>query len=290
MTTGTASVRRTHVTAPQAARGGWHPAAWLAELAGTAIMMLGGLSAVVLDFYPGSPMARLVPSHSLRLLITGALFAGVGAAVTVSPLGRRSGAHLNPSVTLAFRLTGHVHRHDLAGYWAAQVTGALAGTAVLRLAWGRRAAALRYGVTGPGPHVSAAAALGIEAGMTAALVLVLFLFVSSARTARWTPAAAWTVITLEVWQGAPLTGTSLNPARSLAPAIVAGYFADLWIYLIAPLAGAVVAALVWRYVPRDILTAKLFHDPRYRSSLASHLPVRQERAASPPASGERASG
>lgn len=83
---------------------------------------------------------------------------------------------------------------------------------------------------------------------------------------------------MEVWQGAPLTGTSLNPARSLAPATVASYFADVWIYVAGPLAGALVAALVWRYIPRDILTAKLFHDPRYRSSLASELPVRQEPA------------
>jgi aquaporin Z len=263
------------VAAPQQPTGGWHFADWLSELAGTAILIFGGLSAVVLDFYLGSPMARLVPSHSLRLLITGALFAGAGAAVTVSPLGRRSGAHLNPSVTLAFRLTGHVHPHDVAGYWAAQFTGALLGTVVLRLAWGGRAAALRYGVTEPGAHVGAIAALAIEAGMTAALVLVLFAFLSSPRTVRWTPAAAWLLITLEVWQGAPLTGTSLNPARSMGPATVASYYANLWIYFIAPLAGAAAAAVAWRWVPREVLTAKLFHDPRYRSPFGSRLPVRR---------------
>ncbi len=76
--------------------GGWHWAEWSCELVGTAVLLIGGLSAVCLDFGPHSPTARLVPDHSARLLITGLLFAGTGSLVAVSPLGRRSGAHLNP--------------------------------------------------------------------------------------------------------------------------------------------------------------------------------------------------
>ncbi len=98
------------------ARGGRHGAEWAAEAAGTAILVFGGLSAATLDFGRASPVASAIPSHSLRLLLTGVLFASTGALVTISPLGRRSGAHLNPAVTFGFWLGGHVHRHDLAGY------------------------------------------------------------------------------------------------------------------------------------------------------------------------------
>jgi len=119
---------------------GVHPVEWLCELAGTALLLLGGLSAVCLDFGPHTPLAALPGSP--RLLITGLLFAGTGSLLAISPLGRRSGAHLNPVVTLAFFTQGKVHPHDLAGYIAARMTGAVLGTAVLRLLWGREATAV----------------------------------------------------------------------------------------------------------------------------------------------------
>ena len=246
---------------------------WGCELVGTALLVFLGLSAVTFDFGTGSPLARVVPSESWRLLVTGTLFAASGALVTVSPLGRRSGAHLNPAVTLAFWAQRHLHPHDLAGYITAQMLGALGGAALLRLVWGHRAASVHYGRTTPGPGVGTAQAVGLEAVMTAALVLVIFAFVSSARTARWTPLAVLVLVAVEVWRGAPYTGTSLNPARSLGPALVGGGVADLWVYFAGPLAGAVLAVAVWRAVPRVTLTAKLFHDPRYPSVVRSLLPV-----------------
>lgn len=266
---------------PQAAVGGWHWAEWAAELAGTALLVFGGLSAVVFDFYPGSPVSELIPSHSWRLLLTGLLFAGTGSAVAVSPLGRRSGAHLNPAVTVAFACTRHVHPHDLGGYVAAQFAGALGGAALLRSVWGSRAAAVGYGVTQPGPHTTIGQAVGLEAAMTAALVLTIFAFVSSPTTARWTPLAVWIVVAILVWKGAPATGTSLNPARSLGPAVVAGDYHDLWLYLSAPLVGAGGAALAWWPVPRNALTAKLFHDPSYPSTLGTALPAAPPRGTRP---------
>lgn len=243
-------------------------------MAGTAILVFFGLSAVVFDFGPHSPLARVLPAVSWRLLVTGVLFASGGALVTVSPLGRRSGAHLNPAVTLAFWLQRHLHPHDLAGYVIAQAAGAVAGTALLRLVWRWRAAAVGYGRTAPGHGVGPAGAVGLEAAMTAALVLTIFGFVSSARTARWTPLAVLIVVAVEVWQVAPYTGTSLNPARSLGPVVIGGDWAGYWVYLAGPLAGAVAAVAAWAAVPRATLTAKLFHDARYPSVLRSLLPVR----------------
>lgn len=85
--------------------------------------------------------------------------------------------------------------------------------------------------------------------------------------------AVWLLVAALVWQVAPETGTSLNPARSLGPAIAAPHLADLWVYFVGPLAGAALAVAAWRLVPARILTAKLFHDPRYPSVTACDLPA-----------------
>ena len=244
---------------------GLHLREWAAEAFGTMLLVFGGLSAVCLDFGSRSPVASLVPSVSWRLLITGALFAGTGSLVAISPPGRLSGAHLNPAVTLAFWLTGHVHKHDLLGYVVSQCAGALAGAGLLRLAWGSTAAELRDGATVPASGISPVAATGIEALMTALLVLTIFVFVANRSTLHWTPLATWLMVTLLVWRGAPYTGTSLNPARSLGPAVISQYFRDYWVYVVGPLSGAMVAALLVRAAALEhtLLTAKLFHDATY---------------------------
>ena len=254
---------------------GFHWRIWGAELLGTALLMLGGLSAVCLLFGRSSPVADAVPSHSLRLLVTGLLFSGVNSLLAVSPLGRLSGAHLNPAVTLSFRFLGRVSASDVAGYLTSQFLGALAGAAALRLAWRGIAESVDGGVTLPA--VPLAAAFALEAAMTGALMVVIFAFVSSARLARWTPLAIWPVIAALVWVGSSSTGTSLNPARSSAPAIVFASGLDvLWLYVLAPTTGAVAVALVWRraHPRRQPKTAKLFHDPRYACSLATELPAK----------------
>ncbi len=271
---GTSAVARSHHGPWQPARGGFHPGEWAAEFLGTAILVFGGLSAVVVDFGAGSPVAHLLPATSPRLLLTGALFAGTGALVTVSPIGRRSGAHLNPAVTLGFWLTGHVHFHDLVGYVAGQLAGALVGAMALVAIWGRTAASVRDGVTQPATGLGEPRAAVIEALMTAALVLTILVFVSSTRTMRWTPLAVWAIVTVLVWQGAPYTGTSLNPARSLGPAAVAGDWHALWVYVAGPLTGAVLAVALNRLVLPDVipLTAKLFHRPGDRPTTLGHFP------------------
>ena len=243
------------------ARGGIHLAEWAAELVGTAILLLGGLSAVCLDFGSNSPVAPVLPSVSARLLLTGVLFAGSGVLVTLSPIGRRSGAHLNPAVTLAFWLTGHVHPHDLVGYVGAQLAGAIIGASVVAFAWSSTASSVHLGLTQPGSGVSEAAAAAIEAAMTCLLVVTILVFVSTPATMRWTPAAVWVVVSVLVWQGASLTGTSLNPARSTGPAVVVGDVHALWVYVAGPLLGTSLAVAVRRLALPGLvpLTAKLYH-------------------------------
>lgn len=248
---------------------------WGCELVGTALLLLGGLSAVVADFSTGSVIVRLVPSHSLRLLLTGSLFATCGALVTISPLGRRSGAHLNPAVTFAFWCRRHLHHHDLVGYTLAQTAGALLGALGVQAIWGHSAMTVNDGLTLPQKGLGDLTAAGIEAGMTALLIVTIFAFVSSSSTSRWTPLAVALLIALLVWQEAPYTGTSLNPARSLGPAAVTGIFRDYWCYVLGPLLGSLLAVGLWQLVPLETRTAKLFHDVRYRSVFSSALEVKR---------------
>ena len=94
------------------------------------------------------------------------------------------------------------------------------------------------------------------------------------RRARWTPLAEVPLLTVIIWLGSPWTGASLNPARSEGPAVVFGDFADLWLHLVAPAAAGLALGLLWRRLsmPRP-RTAKLFHDRRYRCTLASDMPA-----------------
>jgi aquaporin Z len=236
-------------------------------MVGTAILLAVGLSAICLDFGPGSPVVRGLPTATWRLLLTGLVFAGTGSLVAISPLGRRSGAHLNPAVTFAFWLRGKVHPHDLAGYIAAQVAGAGLGVELVAITWGGTARAVRFGATSPGTGISTPMAAVIEAAMTAVLVGVISGMLSSMRTARWTPLVVWLVAAALVWQGARFTGTGLNPARSLWPDLLAGRLDVYWVYLAGPLLGAAIAVGASRLVPghRGPLTAKMFHDAAYPS-------------------------
>ncbi|MDQ2896236.1 MAG: aquaporin [Actinomycetota bacterium] len=227
-----------------------------------------------MDFGATSPITPHLHSVSARLLLTGLMFAGTGSLVALSPIGRLSGAHLNPAVTVAFWTQRKVHPHDLAGYVTAQTLGAITAAAVLRLAWGNTALVLHLGATQPGHGFAPIEAAGLETLMTATLILMIFFLTSSTRTTRWTPLGNWLLVATLVWQGAPYTGTSLNPARSLAPALLAPELPHLWVYIAGPLAGAVLAALVFAmFRSTTTLTAKLFHDPLYPSTLGTELPT-----------------
>lgn len=280
MTSTAAPPARPQPSHPQVVRprpvGGWHWAEWTCELAGTALLLLGGLSAVCLDFGPDSPVARALPNHGARLLLTGLLFAGSGSLVAISPLGRRSGAHLNPVVTLAFWAQRRVHLHDVAGYLVFQFAGALLGAAIIRGLWGATAVAVHVGATVPGHGFGDGEATLLEGLMTALLVGMLLYFTSSHRLARWTPLGNWIGVALLVWQGADYTGTSLNPARSLGPAVFGHELGSYGVYVVGPLLGGALATGVFAlFRDRVTLTAKLFHDARYRSSFGSELPIRR---------------
>jgi aquaporin Z len=109
--------------------------------------------------------------------------------------------------------------------------------------------------------------------MTALLLAMIFLFLSHERLMRWTPLMLWPLVGAMVWQGSPYTGTSLNPARGAGPALAFSDFADLWLYLLAPVLGAVAVVWLRRHPSTHPKTAKLFHDPGYPCSLGSEFPA-----------------
>jgi aquaporin Z len=263
----------------QPALQGLHLPEWACELAGTAILMFCGLSVVSVDFGHGMPLshavAAMIPARTGRLLMAGVFFGGVAALVSITPLGRRSGAHLNPSVTFGFWLTGHVSRTDLVGYTVAQCLGATLGVIALVLVWGRIAVQIFDVRTVPGRGIGAPVAAALEVVMTAALLLTIFAFTSRPRLARWTPLAVWLVLAVLIWQGAPLTGTSLNPARTLGADLVANDLSSFWVYVAGPLVGAALAAGVVKLAHTRIypLTAKYFHHRGYRSVFKTALPT-----------------
>lgn len=238
-----------------------------AEMLGTAFVIFVGLSAVVFNSGQGLLMEQLIPNQSIRLLITGLIFAGSGSLFAVSPLGKLSGAHLNPSVSLAFWMQGKMHRHDLGGYIIGQFLGAIIGAVLLVFVWGKYAANINNGMTLPGQNYALWYVFLAEIIITFMLVLAIFIFVSSDRLMRWTPLMTWFLVATMVWLESPISGTSLNPARSFAPALVSWLWQDQWLYWIAPPVGAILAVGFFRLISfgeREILTAKLFHVSHYR--------------------------
>jgi aquaporin Z len=232
-----------------------------AELVGTALLVAAGVSLVILDFGAGSRVAAALPSPLLRRIVTGFGFGAVGALIAVSPLGRISGAHINPVVTGAFWLKGTVHGRLALAYVVAQLAGATLGAAPLLL-WGRMGASVRFGATLPGTGFGPAGALLGETLTTAAMVLALFVFLGHKRLRRFTPLLFPFLYAVMVAVEAPVSGTSTNPARTLGPAIVAGAWRGWWVYWVGPAAGAALAvgAHTFTWVRRfEVEVAKLYH-------------------------------
>jgi len=232
-----------------------------AELVGTALLVAAGLSVVILDFGTGSLMIRLVPDAGLRRLITGFLFGTIGALIALSPLGKESGAHINPVVTLAFWLMGKLKGRYVAGYVVSQLVGALIGSVPL-LFWGQMGKSVKFGATVPGAGYGTGWAIVGETATTFCLIAGLFFFLRHHRLRRYTPALFPVLYAVMVFVESPLSGTSTNPARTLGPAVVSGEWHAWWVYWAGPATGMLLSVLLYRYSPLraiEIEVAKLYH-------------------------------
>ena len=170
---------------------------------------------------------------------------GLIVMVMIYATGHLSGAHINPAVTIAFTLTRHFPIRDAVAYIAAQLSGATAGALLLLAAWSDKPAALGATV----PSVQAGTALVYEIVLTA---LLMFVIIAVATDTRAVGAAAAIAIggtvALDALFGGPLTGGSMNPARSFGPALAAGEWTDFWIYVLGPVAGAALGAGAYQLI------------------------------------------
>ena len=236
---------------------------YLCELAGTALMLFWGVTAVALMWGAGSPVPPIT-NLALRRLVTGVLFAGGATAVVYSPLGQRSGAHINPAITLAFWHLGKIPTVDAAAYVVAQFLGAIIGVWAAAAAWGDLVRSVQYAVTTPGEGWQWIGAFLAEAISTFLLAFTIFICINKPKIAPRTGLIAGSLVAVLVMVEAPVSGTSLNPARSFAPALFVPIFRDQWIYFVAPALGAMVAAIVVRDRWGDsTVCAKLYHTAKY---------------------------
>lgn len=168
---------------------------------------------------------------------------GLAIMVMIYALGHVSGAHFNPAVTLAFAVGRHFPVGRVIPYWLAQVSGAIAAAVILRATLGDVPLAVTH------PAGSDLQALVWEVVLTFFLMLVIVAVATDTRAVGHDVGlAVGGTVALGALVGGPISGASMNPARSLAPAVVSGDLSDLWIYLLAPAMGAVAATVVYRYL------------------------------------------
>ena len=203
----------------------------VAEALGTAVLLVFGTGAAVVN----------EQTHALGHGGVAAAF-GLVVLVLVQSLGPVSGAHVNPAVTLAFWAAGRFPGRRVLPYVGAQLAGALAGSGLVRLvATAGSALGATLPAPGPGP------AVGIEIVLTFWLMLVILrVTAGSKEEGLLAGVAIGATVALEALVAGPLTGASMNPARSLAPALVGGHLAAAWVYVVGPVAGALLAVAVNR--------------------------------------------
>ncbi|HZP25582.1 MAG TPA: MIP family channel protein [Dehalococcoidia bacterium] len=208
-----------------------------AECIGTFMLIFAGCGAVVISAHQGGAISHEGIAASFGLVIM----------VLIYSLGHISGAHFNPGVTLAFAIARHFQIKDVIPYWLAQFTGAIGASFLLRLLFGNVA---HLGATLPaGPESDS---FVLEIVLTFFLMFVITAVATDARAVGQAAAIAiGATVGLEALFAGPISGASMNTARSLAPALVSGELSALWIYIVAPPIGAVAGALVYDFVRGD---------------------------------------
>ncbi len=224
---------RTSSSSPQSGEPGtW--ATYIAEGLGTFGLVFAGCGAIMIDTLSGGAVTHVGVGLVFGLIIT----------VMIYAFGHISGAHFNPAVTLAFVLTRHFPVRRLIGYWIAQLMGATLAAECLQ--W------LLGGVDHLGATLPAGGtwqSLGLEALLTFFLMIVIMAMATDTRAVGQAAALAiGATVALEALFAGPVSGASMNPARSLGPALVSGVWTAQWIYLLAPCLGAVAGALLYRWM------------------------------------------
>jgi aquaporin Z len=236
---------------------------YLIEATCLGLFMVSACSFTVLLQHPGSAIRHMLPSAFVRRLLTGVAMGVTAIALIYSPWGKQSGAHLNPSITLTFFRLGKIEPWDGLLYIVAQFVGGTLGVLFSGFIWGPAIADenVRYAATLPGSR-------GIGVAFVAELIISFVMMTmvlnvsNSAHIARFTGVIAGALVATYITLEAPLSGMSMNPARSFASAASGGLWNSLWIYFTAPPLGMMLAAQVylWLSGKHAVFCAKLHHE------------------------------
>ena len=238
---------------------------YVCEAAELGIFMISASVFTILLFHPGSPVVRMIPNGFVRQMLTGIAMGGTASALIFSPLGKRSGAHFNPAVTLTFWRLGKVKNWDAVFYIISQFIGGVAGILIVSLV-ARMALAnpsVNFVATLPGPR-------GVWTAFIAELIIAFILMFTVLRVSntphlsRYTGLFAGALVATFITFESPLSGMSMNPARTFGSAVGGQLWTGLWIYFTAPVVAMQLAA--WVYLRRQgvVHCAKYHHHNNQR--------------------------
>ncbi len=240
---------------------------YLLEGTGIGIFMVSACVFGTLLGHPSSPVVHILPDATLLRVLMGMAMGSTAVALIYSPLGKRSGAHLNPATTLTFLRLGKIQPQDAVFYMASQFIGATVGVGVSAIALGKRLShpAVDYVVTLPG-RFGYGGAFAAEVGITFLLMSVILRVSNRPSINRYTGLFAGLLVMLYISFEAPVSGMSMNPARTLGSAFAAANWTAIWIYFTAPPLGMLLAAelFVRRRGIAQVFCAKLHHDNNER--------------------------
>jgi aquaporin Z len=235
---------------------------YLMEAVGLGLFMISACAFAIVLWHPSSPIPQLMPQPFLRRLLNGLAMGLTAVALIYSPWGQRSGAHLNPAVTLTFLRLGKVLPRDALGYVVAQFVGGFAGVWLATELLGQATAhpSINYVVTVPG-MAGATVAFVAEMLISFVLMSVVLSVSNTPQLARYTGVCAGALVATYITLEAPFSGMSMNPARTFGSALAAQLWTSLWIYFTAPPLGMLAAAELyrWQHGVHAVICAKLHH-------------------------------
>jgi aquaporin Z len=239
-----------------------HYPEYLMEAGELALYMFAACAFATLLNHPSSPVRHMLDSAISRRLLYGLAMGGTAIGIVMSPWGKQSGGHFNPGITFTYFRLGKVYRWDTLFYITGQFVGAIVGVCVARyvLVETPGDSSVRYAITSPGVY-GTAVAFAAEVAISFVAMLMILFATNQEKLARLTPYFAGALVASYLTFEAPLSGMSMNPARSFGSAVHAIYWHALWIYFTAPVLGMMAAAEVFLRVRGGVppLCAKLHH-------------------------------
>ena len=222
---------------------------YISECIGTMVLVIFGCGSAVAANTLLGENGTIVPLGFSTLLIAFAF--GLSIVAMAYSIGNVSGCHINPAVSFAMLITGKLETKDFIGYIVAQFIGAIAGAGVLTLIFGSNES---LGTNGFGAASAMNSSMGtaflVEVILTFVFILAILGVTSKIENSSISGLVIGLTLTLVHILGIPFTGTSVNPARSLGPALFAGgeALSQVWVFIVAPLVGAAIAAFVYKFV------------------------------------------